>query len=106
MNDDELHERFAQLRAEERGAVPRFHLQPRTRRPVLWRAVAATAALLLIAIVAITIHSHPTTFSDTDRAAVRSVAAWQPPTGFLLRTPGSEMLTTTPRIPDLKGIPR
>jgi hypothetical protein len=105
MNDDDLRERFAQLRAEEGGAVPRFQVRMRTRH-IAWRAIAATAALLLIAIVAITVRPRSTKFSDTDRAAVRSVAAWHPPTDFLLRTPGSEMLTTTPRIPDLKGIPR
>lgn len=107
MIDDEsdLRERFAQLRAEERPAVPRFGVESRGRtRPVIWRAIAATAALLLIAIITITLRSRPTKFSATDRAAVRSVAAWHPPTDFLLRTPGSEMLTTTPRIPDLKGI--
>ena len=103
--ESELRERFAQLRAEEREAVPRFHARPRVRR-IAWRAIAATAAILLVMIVAITVRPHATKFSDTDRAAVRSVAAWQPPTDFLLRTPGSAMLTTTPRIPDLKGIPR
>ncbi|MEA2336892.1 MAG: hypothetical protein QOE82_899 [Thermoanaerobaculia bacterium] len=105
MNDDDLRQRFAQLRAEELGSVPRFQVKSRARH-VAWRLIAATAALLLVAIITITIRSRPTKFSDTDRAAVRSVAAWHPPTDFLLRTPGSEMLTTTPRIPDLKGIPR
>jgi hypothetical protein len=31
-------------------------------------------------------------FSASDRAAVRSVAAWHPPTDILLHTPGSELL--------------
>jgi len=46
-----------------------------------------------------------TTFSDSDRAAARSIAAWHAPTDVLLRAPGRQLLTTTPRIPDLKGIP-
>jgi hypothetical protein len=108
--ESDLRERFAQLRAEEGAGVLRFELEPRGRKHhVAWRVMAVTAALLLIVIMTvttITILSHPTTFSDSDRAAVRSVADWHPPTDFLLRTPGSEMLTTTPRIPDLKGIPQ
>lgn len=108
--DSDLRERFAQLRAEERRGIPRFDSEPRGRkRHVAWRLIAATVALLLVVIMTVTtisIRSHPTTFSDSDRAVVRSVADWHPPTDFLLRTPGSEMLTTTPRIPDLKGIPR
>ena len=69
--ESELRERFAQLRAEERSVVPRFHVQPRARR-VAWRAITATAALLLIMLVAIIARPHATKFSDTDRAAVRS----------------------------------
>jgi hypothetical protein len=103
----DLRERFAQLRAEERLGIPRFEAEPRPRkRPVVWRAIAAPAALLAVIVAIITIHSHPTAFSDSDRAVVRSVTEWHPPTDFLLHTPGSEMLTTTPRIPDWKGIPR
>ena len=102
-----LHERFAELRAEELRVVPRFEAMPRERRRrVAWRMIAATATLLLIIGISITIRQHPTKFSDSDRAAARSVAEWHPPTDFLLRTPGSDMLTSTPRIPDLKGIPR
>ena len=109
MIDDEsdLRERFAHLRAEERAGIPRFETQPRARkRYVAWPVIAATAALLLVVIMSILVRPHPTKFSDSDRAAVRSVADWHPPTDFLLRIPGSEMLTTTPQIPDLKGIPR
>lgn len=109
MIDDEsdLRERFAHLRAEERAGVPRFEPGPRERqRHVAWRVIAATATLLLVVTLTIAIRPHPTRFSESDHAAVRSVAEWHPPTDFLLRTPGSEMLTTTPHIPDLKGIPR
>jgi hypothetical protein len=105
--ESDLRERFAQLRAEERRGVPRFERGARQRkRPVVWRAIAAAATLLLLVIVSMTVRRHRVGFSDSDRAVVRSVAEWHSPTDFLLRTPGSEMLTTTPRIPDLKGIPR
>ncbi|MEA2568309.1 MAG: hypothetical protein QOI24_310 [Acidobacteriota bacterium] len=107
IDESTLRERFARLRADERGAVPRFELRPRARklRP-LRTLIATTAALLLVAIVAFTLRPGRVSFSASDRAAARSVAEWHPPTDFLLRTPGSELLTTTPRIPDLKGIPR
>jgi hypothetical protein len=105
--ESDLRERFAQLRAEERRGIPQFDAEPLGRKGhVTWRVIAATVALLLVVIMTIRIRSHATTFSDSDRAVVRSVAEWHPPTDFLLRTPGREMLTTTPHIPDLKGIPR
>ena len=108
MIDDEsqLRQRFDRLRVEERIGVPPFSLSRRTRRSLTWRLIAVPAALLLIVALFVITRPQPTAFSDSDRAAVRSVSAWHPHTDFLLRTPGSEMLTTTPRIPDLKGIPR
>lgn len=105
--DADLRERFARLRAEERLAIPRFRIEPRPqKRAAVWRAIAAPAALLLVIAAIVTIRSHPTAFSDSDHAIVRSVTEWHPPTDFLLQTPGNEMLTTTPQIPDWKGIPR
>jgi len=99
MTDEEgdLRERFALLRAEERPGVPRFAWERRTpRRHVPWRAIAATAALLVIVMITVVIRWRATRFSDSDRAVVRSVAAWHPPTDFLLRMPENEILTTTP----------
>lgn len=98
----DLQERFARLRAEERTRVPPFRVQKRPKRRLAW-ALAATAALVLLILIA---QPRRTTFSNDDRAAAHSVAEWQPPTEFLLTTPGSELLFTTPRIPDLKGITR
>ncbi|MEA2164272.1 MAG: hypothetical protein QOK37_2399 [Thermoanaerobaculia bacterium] len=107
MNEKELYKRFAQLRDEERRGVPPFAVPAQARkRRIAWPLIAAPAALLIIVILIVAIRPRTTSFSDSDRAVARSVAAWHPPTDFLLRTPGSEMLTTTPRIPDLKGIPR
>jgi hypothetical protein len=107
-DDSELRGRFAELRAGERNVIPPFDPRLRAREyRVAWRPLAATAALLLLAIAAsLTFRSHPTDFSESDRAGLRGMAEWRPPTDFLLRTPGNELLTTTPRIPDLKGIPR
>ena len=63
--------------------------------PSSWRQISTTAADSVVAVS-----------GSCLTAAARSVAEWQPPTDFLLRTPGNDMLTSTPRIPDLKGIPR
>jgi hypothetical protein len=106
-NDTDLRERFAQLRAEERVRIPRFAPRYRPeRRPTAWRLITAPALLLLVIMLILMARPRRTSFSESDRIAARSVAAWHPPTDFLLHTPGSELLTTTPRIPDLKGIPR
>lgn len=105
IDDQELRRRFGQLRAEEGRHVPRFVTAERRKRSV-WRPLAAAAVLIILVIVVIGVRMRPTTFSDADRAAARTVAAWRPPTDSLLRTPKNELLTTTPRIPDLKGIAR
>jgi hypothetical protein len=103
--DDErdLQARFHELRNEELRLAPRFRLQ-RGRRVAPRRLVATAAALILLVLVAvITVRSRRTTFSDSDHAAVRKLAAWHPPTDFLLQTPGSEILVRTPVIPDVSS---
>ncbi len=105
MIDDEgdLRPRFQELRDEERRFAPRFRVAPPLRRLAPRRLITAAAALiLLVLVVTISVRSRKTTFSASDRAAVRSIAAWHPPTDFLLRTPGSEILLTTPVIPDVR----
>lgn len=106
MIDDEgdFRARFEELREEELRFAPRFHVA-RPRRLASRRLIAAAAALiLLVLVVAISVRSRRTAFSASDRAAVRSIAAWHPPTEFLLRTPGSEILLTTPVIPDVHSM--
>ena len=81
-----LQERFAELREEERGTIPPF-VAPASRRPVWRRPAAAIAFLLLIIIVAARRHNAP--FTPADRAAAHAMAAWHPPTDFLLRMPST-----------------
>ena len=100
MND--LHARFEELREEERASAPRFSVHPPrriSRRPLL-----ALAVLLLI-VVAVFYPRRPQPFTASDRAAARAIADWHAPTDFLLRTPGSELLDSTPSIPS-KGVSR
>ena len=110
MNFDErdLKKMFEELRIEDAGRVPSFRVAPHSRRLapgrlVARRLVAAAAVCGLLATLAAVIALRPRriAFSEADRAAVRSIAAWNPPTGFLLDTPGREILTTTPVIPDV-----
>ena len=103
-NRNDLSKRFEELRAEESRWVPAFNPTPRrpTRFPARARLAAAAALLVLFAALAAVIAVRPerTSFSESDRAIARSMAAWRPPTAFLLRTPGSEILATTPVILD------
>jgi hypothetical protein len=102
--EHDLRARFEELRDVERRFVPRFGV-PRRRRLVPRRLLATAAAMILLAIVAvISIRSRRTTFSASDRAAVQTIAAWHPPTDFLLQTPGSEILVSTPVIPDVRSM--
>ena len=96
-----LGDRFAELREEERAVVPPFTV-PRPQHFVALRW--AVAALLLVIVVAL-FPRHHITFTPDDRAAARSITEWHPPTDFLLRTPGREVLSTVPSIPS-KGVPR
>jgi hypothetical protein len=56
--------------------------------------VWAFAAIVIIAIAigAIAIHHR--------RPPAQSIVTWKAPTDFLLRTPGSELLSTVPQIPE------
>jgi hypothetical protein len=106
--DDDLvlKTRFRELRAEEERRAPHFRVQP-VRRGVRLRPLSAVAAVLLVFVVtfvAIGVRARHTTFSDSDRAVVHAVGEWRPPTEFLLRTPGDEILTNTPPIPDHSGV--
>ena len=104
MIDEDLRARFQELRDEERRFAPRFGV-PQRLRFGLRRLLATAAAMILLALlVVISMRSRRTTFSASDRAAVQTIAAWHPPTEFLLRTPGSEILLTTPVIPDVHSM--
>jgi hypothetical protein len=103
MNDDDLRTRFHQLRELDERAVPRFRV-PRARASRPRFVVAAAMVVILSALALIAIRGRSVTFSESDRATAQSVAAWQPPTRFLLRTPADEMLTTTPVIPDIHDV--
>ena len=99
MND--LRQRFEQLRDEERAVVPRFFIPSAPRRTKSF----AVPALLLVIVAMMMLFMRNDGFSANDRVAARAITEWRAPTDFLLRTPGREVLNTTPSIPS-KGVIR
>jgi hypothetical protein len=93
MNDSDLRNAFHELRDAETARVPRFRL---TRQPRSWRPALAVAVLLLIVVAVVSL-------VPVRRRApqVESIVTWKAPTDVLLRTPGSELLSSVPRIPEL-----
>lgn len=96
MNDSDLRQAFHNLRDAEASRASRFHLPEGRLRPLrIWRPALAIAALLLI-VIALSV------LPLRRRAPeVESIVTWRAPTDVLLRTPGSELLSTVPRIPEL-----
>jgi hypothetical protein len=90
---DDLRELFHRLRDEELP-VAGFQLPAGNRQRATgnrWLAFAAIA--LMVIVLAISLHHHRP-------PAAESIVTWKAPTDFLLRTPGSEVLSTVPQIPE------
>lgn len=103
--ESDLRRRFDELRSEEARLAPPFALRQR-RAPRSMLRLAAVTLVLLIGIggAALLVHSRRTSFSPDDHAAIRLLETWRAPTDSLLRPTGSEILTSSPKIPDLAGI--
>jgi len=86
----DLRERFHQLREEEHAPPFRPSRSKRRSRAALRYALA----LIVIALgfAALVHHRRP--------PVTESIVTWKAPTDFLLRTPGSELLSTVPQIPE------
>jgi hypothetical protein len=95
--DKTLREAFAQARREDAAETPAFaHVwegararRLRRRWPVFRLAIAGLAALAL----AVVLLRRPTTPS-LESPRVPSIVDWESPTGFLLQTPGREVMGT------------
>jgi hypothetical protein len=102
-DDDEadLRQAFAALRREDAEQAPAFdgvltaaQLRRGRRRLVpLLGGLAASLAAIAIVVVAVAVRHPPST-----PPRVVGIEQWTAPTDFLLRTPGREILETTPRI--------
>ena len=101
MDENEIRQRFAQLREADRESAPSFAqiygrgrarrrlgAMPRARPFVIGVAAAAVIATFWLAKVR---SFSPSTVTPT-------IATWRAPTDVLLRTPGSELLGTMPAL--------
>ena len=101
MGENEIRQRFAQLREAERERAPGFAQiygrgRARRRLGAMLRVrplVIGAAAALVIAAVWI---ANARSFSPSARTP--TIANWRAPTDVLLRTPGSELLGTMPAL--------
>jgi hypothetical protein len=104
MDENEIRQRFAQLREADRERTPGFaQIYGRARarkssgamlrvRPLV---IGAAAAVVIAAVWLANARSFtPSTHTPT----IAAIAAWRAPSDALLRTPGSEMLGTMPAL--------
>jgi hypothetical protein len=89
MNDDQLHDAFAELRRVETARTPPFRMLGRQEQRPYLRFAFAVVLLIVLAIVMV-----------PRRPPAPSISEWKAPTDFLLQTPGRELLAS---LPDLKG---
>lgn len=98
-DDRDLRERFGALRAEDERATPDFVRLSRRRassprrRALLWAAVAAAALLTIVLF-----RPRSDWLSQKSRDEGPSIATWRSPTGFLLETPGRQLLQASPAV--------
>lgn len=113
-SDDELRERFAELRAADREHAPDFHalwslarehapLVTSSRRPGLITILAAAGFILATGVVFRSMHDAvaPDAIADSARPGLDSpprIETWRSPTAGFLRAPGDELLHALPTI--------
>jgi hypothetical protein len=97
-DDFDLRERFAHLRDRERACAPDFdRVVARAgvaRGPRASWAYVAAAALVVAAVALVVLRRIEMPAQRTES----SLARWSAPTDFLLRTPGHELLSTSPAL--------
>ena len=104
----ELRARFDELRREEQARVPAYRppdRQPK-RRPAMRKRFLAAAAMLLIVFA---IASWRASWRrDAPPSATTNAPSfqWTAPTDFLLQTPQSDLLRTTPRFGAPLSLPK
>ena len=108
-DDAELRELFSRLRQEEQLHAPRFNAESKptssirrtpVRRP-LGRTLAGAFLCVVTTLATILYLRHePRRHPPAPQTGVpvASISEWKPPTDFLLKTPGSEMLRAAPAL--------
>ncbi len=99
--DRDLREIFAALRREEEADVPEFVVRQRPRRSGRPNKLIAATACVAVTIAAV-LWLRPTP-PQRSYKSVALITEWKPPTGFLLDTPGRELLRTVPAVADWPG---
>jgi hypothetical protein len=110
MNDADLRQLFHQLRDEELSRVPSPRMggvepalsdaerrEAESKGAPKGRMRGWALAIVIITVVAIATMTHHRRPPVTE-----SIVTWKAPTDFLLQTPGSELLSTVPQIPERK----
>jgi len=104
MDENEIRQRFAQLRDADRERAPSFaqtYARARMRRSVgaTLRVRPLVIGAVAAAVVAAVWLGNARSFSShTVTPTIAAIAAWRAPTDILLRTPGSEVLGTMPAL--------
>lgn len=83
MNDDDLRQRFRELREEEGRSIPAFE-PARLPAPRWFRLAAAFLVLIIVGAVVLHLRHRPTEFTAADRVAARRITEWRAPTDSLL----------------------
>ena len=88
----DLRQLFHQLHQEDLRRVPSPRLRGEGAPKARMRGWAYAFALIVIAVIVALSHRRP--------PVTESIVTWKAPTDFLLRTPGSEVLSAVPQIPE------
>ena len=87
MNDDDLRQRFRELREEEQAWAPRYvgraSARPGGLKPALRYSLAFFVVIIISAAV-LRVRHPQTEFTAADRVAARRITEWRAPTDSLL----------------------
>jgi anti-sigma factor RsiW len=89
----------ANFRARVLAAAEARSAAKRPRRWRVWTPAAATAAAVVLLMIAVTWQRKTgRMIPEEEVAAAQKLAEWRAPSDSLLRTPGQELLKTTPKL--------
>ena len=104
MDENEIRQRFARLREEDREGAPGFAQTYARARSLRSRRVGQRVRPVVIAaaagvvFAAVWIAKARSFSSHSATETIAAITAWRAPTDVLLRTPGSELLGTMPTL--------
>ncbi|HMJ18393.1 MAG TPA: hypothetical protein VK478_08375 [Gemmatimonadaceae bacterium] len=99
MDENEIRRRFAQLRESDRVGAPSFaqtYARARSRRASA--APRVSTVLIGVAAAILIVGVWQANSRSLSPSTTTAIATWRAPTDVLLRTPGSELLSTMPAL--------